>query len=90
MKPVGWDGPTSAPVMELDGYEGPIDFLLELARAQKVDLGRLSIVALVDQYVAAVEAPGARATLAAMRSRETNRRSRKRARSVCAAVENMA
>ncbi|MFK4046430.1 MAG: segregation/condensation protein A [Azospirillum brasilense] len=64
MKPVGWDGPTSAPVMELDGYEGPIDFLLELARAQKVDLGRLSIVALVDQYVAAVEAPGARATLA--------------------------
>ena len=64
MKAVGWDGPTSAPVVELDGYEGPIDFLLDLARAQKVDLGRLSIVALVDQYVAAVEAPGARATLA--------------------------
>lgn len=54
----------SAPVVYLDGYEGPIDFLLELARAQKVDLGRLSIVALVDQYVAAMEAPGARATLA--------------------------
>lgn len=64
MKAVGRDGPTSAPVLELDGYEGPIDFLLDLARAQKVDLGRLSIVALVDQYVAAVEAPGARATLA--------------------------
>ncbi|TPG55866.1 segregation/condensation protein A [Roseomonas nepalensis] len=57
-------GPASAPVVQLDGYEGPIDFLLELARAQKVDLGRLSIVALVDQYVAVVEAPGARATLA--------------------------
>lgn len=60
----GRGDPVSAPVVQLDGYEGPIDFLLELARAQKVDLGRLSIVALVDQYVAAVEAPGARATLA--------------------------
>jgi len=56
---------SSAPVVRLDDYEGPIDLLLELARAQKVDLARLSIVALVDQYVAAVEAPGARATLSA-------------------------
>lgn len=64
MKVAGRDGAGSAPVVQLDGYEGPIDFLLDLARAQKVDLGRLSIVALVDQYVAAVEAPGARATLA--------------------------
>ena len=64
MTPAGRVDPASAPLVQLDGYEGPIDFLLELARAQKVDLGRLSIVALVDQYVAAVEAPGARATLA--------------------------
>lgn len=64
MTPAGRGGPASAPVVQLEGYEGPIDFLLELARAQKVDLGRLSIVVLVDQYVAAVEAPGARATLA--------------------------
>ncbi|MDT8351021.1 segregation and condensation protein A [Roseomonas mucosa] len=64
MMPAGRDGPASAPVVQIDGFEGPLDFLLELARAQKVDLGRLSIVALVDQYVAAVEAPGARATLA--------------------------
>ncbi|SHK11674.1 condensin subunit ScpA [Roseomonas rosea] len=64
MMAAGRDDPASAPVVRLDGYEGPIDFLLELARAQKVDLGRLSIVALVDQYVAAVEAPGAAATLA--------------------------
>ena len=63
MTPAGRGGPASAPVVQLDGYEGPIDFLLELARAQKVDLARLSIVALVDQYVAAVEAPGAAATL---------------------------
>lgn len=60
----GRGSPVFAPVVQLDGYEGPIDFLLDLARAQKVDLGRLSVIALVDQYVAAVEAPGVRATLA--------------------------
>ncbi|WP_198383619.1 segregation/condensation protein A [Roseomonas sp. KE2513] len=64
MNVAGRDGAGSASIVQLDGYEGPIDFVLDLARAQKVDLGRLSIVALVDQYVAAVEAPGARATLA--------------------------
>lgn len=64
MTQAGRGGPAAAPVVYLDGYEGPIDFLLELARAQKVDLARLSIVALVDQYVAAVGAPGAKATLA--------------------------
>lgn len=57
-------GPASPPSVQIDGYEGPIDLLLELARAQKVDLGRLSIVALVDQYVAAVEAPWVPVTLA--------------------------
>jgi segregation and condensation protein A len=39
-------------VLELDGYEGPIDLLLALAREQKVDLGRISILALADQYLA--------------------------------------
>jgi segregation and condensation protein A len=39
-------------VLELDGYEGPIDLLLTLAREQKVDLGRISILALADQYLA--------------------------------------
>ena len=39
-------------VLELDGYEGPIDLLLALARAQKVDLGKISILALADQYLA--------------------------------------
>jgi segregation and condensation protein A len=38
-------------VLDLDGYEGPIDLLLSLARAQKVDLARISILALADQYL---------------------------------------
>jgi segregation and condensation protein A len=39
-------------VLDLDGYEGPIDLLLALARDQKVDLARISILALADQYLA--------------------------------------
>ena len=39
-------------VLDLDGYEGPIDVLLSLARDQKVDLGKISILALADQYLA--------------------------------------
>src|SRR5690348_16508267 len=39
-------------VLELDGYEGPVDLLLTLAREQKVDLGKISILALADQYLA--------------------------------------
>jgi segregation and condensation protein A len=35
----------------LDGYEGPIDVLLALAREQKVDLARISVLALVEQYI---------------------------------------
>jgi segregation and condensation protein A len=41
--------------LRLDGFEGPLDLLLELARAQKVDLARISILALVDQYLAVIE-----------------------------------
>ena len=42
----GWDSPSPAPVddaalyLELDGWEGPLDLLLDLARRQKVDLQR--------------------------------------------------
>jgi len=39
-------------VLDLDGYEGPIDLLLALAREQKVDLARISILELADQYLA--------------------------------------
>ncbi len=39
-------------VVDLDGYEGPIDVLLMLAREQKVDLTRISILRLADQFLA--------------------------------------
>ena len=38
-------------VLDLDGFEGPIDLLLALAREQKVDLTRISILALATQYL---------------------------------------
>src|SRR5215210_7837858 len=38
--------------LDLDGWEGPLDLLLTLARAQKVDLAKISILALVEQYLA--------------------------------------
>jgi segregation and condensation protein A len=38
-------------IVDVDGFEGPIDVLLTLARAQRVDLARLSIVRLADQYL---------------------------------------
>ncbi len=39
-------------IVDVDGFEGPIDLLLTLARDQKVDLGKISILALADQYLA--------------------------------------
>src|SRR6267154_4595141 len=39
-------------MLNLDGFEGPIDVLLTLARDQKVDLTKIKIVPLVDQYLA--------------------------------------
>ena len=42
-------------LLDLDGWEGPLDLLLALARAQKVDLRRISVLALVEQYLAFVE-----------------------------------
>ena len=41
----------SAFLVDVDGFEGPLDLLLELARRQKVDLQKISILALVDQYL---------------------------------------
>jgi len=37
--------------LNLDGWEGPLDLLLNLARAQKVDLAQISILQLVEQYL---------------------------------------
>ena len=57
-----WDGIASetkvdenALYLELDGWEGPLDLLLDLARRQKVDLRSISILALVDQYLNYIE-----------------------------------
>jgi len=45
-------GDTALLVVDIDGYEGPLDVLLALARTQKVDLTRLSILQLAEQYLA--------------------------------------
>lgn len=56
-----WQGvATAAPedaalYLELDGWEGPLDLLLDLARRQKVDLRKISILGLVDQYLTYIE-----------------------------------
>lgn len=42
-------------LLDIDGYEGPIDILLELARNQKVDLTKISILQLTRQYLAFIE-----------------------------------
>lgn len=41
--------------VDLDGFEGPLDLLLELARRQRVDLARISILALAEQYLLFVQ-----------------------------------
>ncbi|WP_372493086.1 segregation and condensation protein A [Aliihoeflea aestuarii] len=38
-------------VVDVDGFEGPLDLLLHLARGQKVDLARISVLALAEQYL---------------------------------------
>src|ERR687895_2906347 len=43
-------------VVDVEGYEGPLDLLLALARNQKVDLAKISILALADQYLTFIEA----------------------------------
>ncbi len=44
-------------VVDLDGFEGPLDMLLALARTQKVDLTKISISALADQFLAFIAEP---------------------------------
>jgi segregation and condensation protein A len=46
---------SEALLLQLDGFEGPLDLLLELARAQKVDLAKISILSLVEQFLAVIE-----------------------------------
>jgi segregation and condensation protein A len=42
-------------IVDVEGFEGPLDLLLRLAREQKVDLAKISILALADQYLAFIE-----------------------------------
>lgn len=57
-----WEAPprtppaSAAPVLAVDGFEGPLDWLLELARAQQLDLAKLSILQLVDAFALALDA----------------------------------
>ena len=45
-----------AMIVDVEGFEGPLDLLLMLARQQKVDLAKISILALADQYLSFIEA----------------------------------
>lgn len=44
-----------AMLVDVDGYAGPLDLLLDLARRQKVDLHKISVLALADQYLNFIE-----------------------------------
>lgn len=54
------DVDVDALVVNIEGYEGPLDVLLDLARTQKVDLRKIAILPLVEQYLAFVAAAKAR------------------------------
>jgi segregation and condensation protein A len=47
--------PAGVLLVDVDGYEGPLDLLLDLARRQKVDLAAISILALAEQYLAFID-----------------------------------
>jgi segregation and condensation protein A len=58
-EPTGWEAPglddmavaAESFVVDVEGFEGPLDLLLALARTQKVDIAKISILALVEQYL---------------------------------------
>ena len=52
-----------SPSLQLDGFSGPLDLLLSLARTQRIDLARLSVPDLVAQLTAALEQAGGDITL---------------------------
>jgi len=55
-QPLGED----ALIVDLGGFEGPLDVLLELARRHKIDLSKLSMLALAEQYIAFIESARAK------------------------------
>jgi len=54
-KPLDRGNGEPALVVDVEGFEGPLDLLLTLARSQKVDITRISILALAEQYLAFIE-----------------------------------
>jgi segregation and condensation protein A len=50
----------AAPVLSVDGFDGPLDWLLEMVRARQIDLARLSVVALVEAFAGAMDTALAR------------------------------
>jgi len=65
---LAWEGPgrqasppsSDVPVLRVEGFEGPLDWLLEQVRAHRVDLARLPVLALIEQCTTAVDAALAR------------------------------
>lgn len=55
--PTGEDAPadSEALVIDVNGFSGPLDLLLALARTQKVDLAQISVLELVEQYLAYID-----------------------------------
>jgi segregation and condensation protein A len=51
----GRSDPAETLILRLEGYEGPLDALLDLAHSQKVDLREISVLALAEQYLRFVE-----------------------------------
>ena len=61
-----WENPPwvpEMPVLHLDGFDGPMDLLLDLAERQRIDFGRMSIRDLAEQFVAAMERLAGRVSL---------------------------
>jgi hypothetical protein len=61
-----WEAPprlTASPVLHLEGFDGPLDVLLDLAERQRIDFGRMSILELAEQFVAAMARLADRVTL---------------------------
>jgi segregation and condensation protein A len=61
-----WEAPPrlpGSPVLHLDGFDGPMDVLLDLAERQRIDFGRMSILELAEQFLAAMARLADRVTL---------------------------
>src|ERR1700743_1579625 len=54
------DRSDAAPGLAVDGFEGPLDWWLEMAQAQKIDLAKLSIASLIESFANAMDAALAR------------------------------